>query len=165
MSVATVEITPADLVLRVASATVGASEVPANTNKGPFVEACLKAVDLAPGNPWCAAWVYYIGRKALGALWPLPKTGGCQFLHDWAKTALAVHEKPDAGDVFLVWHAELGRFAHTGLVVSVNPDGSCQTIEGNTSGSGSREGWIVAERARTFTAKDRFIGWAQLVKA
>jgi hypothetical protein len=159
-----VQIAPSDLVLRVASATVGASEVPAGSNKGPFVEACLASVDLAPGNPWCAAFVYRMGTKALGALWPLPKTGGCQFLYEWATKANAVHEKPQAGDVFLIWETALGRFGHTGFVLTVKPDGSCVTIEGNTNAGGSREGYIVAEKTRLFSLRDRFIGWAQLVK-
>lgn len=156
-------VAPAELVLRVASATVGASEVPANTNAGPFVERCQKVTGNAKGDPWCASFVAMVGVSALGALWPVRKTGGCAELAAWANTKAVLQKKPAAADVFLIWHGELGRFAHTGFVVSVNPDGSCVTIEGNTSGGGSREGWIVAERARRFKPVDRFIRWADLV--
>lgn len=159
-----IAIAPADLVLRVASGSIGASEVPANTNAGPYVELCQQVTGNKKGDPWCASWVARMGVRALGALWPLPLTGGCQALHDWAHAKAALVAAPAIGDVFLVWHAELGRFGHTGFVVRVSADGSCVTYEGNTSGGGSREGWLVAERTRRFTAQDRFIRWAPLVR-
>lgn len=162
-ALAEVRIAPRDLVLRVAAATVGASEVPANTNAGPFVERCQKVTGNTKGQPWCASFVAMVGEAALGPLWPVVKTGGCQPLHDWALGRGVVHEQPTIGDVFLVWHAELGRFAHTGFVLAVRPDGNCHTIEGNTSGAGSREGWMVAQRTRRFRPEDRFVRWTELV--
>lgn len=166
MTVELFQIAPVDLVLRVASATVGASEVPANTNAGPFVERCQKVTGNGKGDPWCAAFVAMVGVAALGKFWPVIKTGGCQQLHDWAARSGVVVAAPAAGDVFLIWHPEVdrGRFAHTGFVVRVNADGGCATIEGNTSGGGSREGWMVAERTRRFKPSDRFVRWASLVE-
>src|SRR5690242_16523378 len=142
------QISVVDLVLRNAAGRVGASEVPANTNSGPYVERVLKRVGLKKGQPWCAAEIADVGAMALEKAWPLPLTGGCQELHDWAVKQGVLVDKPERGDVFLVWHPELGRFAHTGFIVDVLADGSCSTHEGNTSGNGSREGWIVAERTR-----------------
>ena len=64
-----------------------------------------------------------------------------------------------SGDIFLVWFPSLKRFGHTGLVLSRNPDGSLETREGNTSGAGSREGWMVADRTRTLGKFDRVVRW------
>lgn len=151
-----------DLVLRVAAKSTGASEHPPNTNSGPYVERVLASVGLVKGQPWCAADVYDTGRIALGPLWPAPKTGGCQFLYEWGVGKKIVHPTPERGDVFVVWHPELGRFAHTGFIIAV--DGlTCTTHEGNTSGGGSREGWMAAERTRVFGPKDRFLRWITLL--
>lgn len=159
-----ITLSPVDLVLRVSAAPIGASEVPANSNAGPYVERVLKRVGLPKGNPWCAALVSDIGAIALGNVWPLPLTGGCAVLGDFATKHTILFEKPEVGDVFLVFHASLGRFGHTGFVIQVNADGSCRTREGNTTMvTGSREGWLYAERTRTFAPKDRFIRWANLL--
>jgi hypothetical protein len=40
---------------------------------------------------------------------------------------------------------------HTGIVVSVNADGSYTTIEGNTNEAGSREGDRVAVKVRNLS--------------
>lgn len=162
-------VSPVELVLRVAAGRVGASEVPAATNSGPYVERVLRRVGLPKGNPWCAAEVADVGAIALGGAWPLPLTGYCPTLFSWATKAAIVYDAPAVGDVFLIWNAALGRFAHTGFVTAVNADGTCCTHEGNTSGSGTREGWMVSARGRDgskprrFGQKDRFIRWAELV--
>lgn len=157
------KITPIELLLRVSAASVGATEVPPNTNAGPYVERVLATVGLKKGNPWCAAQVYDWGRIALGKKWPLPATGGCAVLGDFAKKKKILRTTPEVGDVFLIYHPELGRFAHTGLIRSVEPNGAFGTREGNTSGAGSREGWLAADRVRTFKQADRFIRWVELV--
>lgn len=163
-------ITPVDLVLLVAAKSEGASEIPADTNSGPYVERVLRRVGLKKGKPWCAAEVADTGALALGSVWPLPLTGGCQVLYEFARKRAVVYDTPERGDVFLIWHPELERFAHTGFVTSVNPDGTCNTREGNTSGGGSREGWIVSARGtdgskpRRFAREDRFIRWRELVR-
>lgn len=157
-------VSPVDLVLRVSAKSIGASEVPPNTNRGPYVERVLRRVGLKPGDPWCAAEVADTGVTALGDAWPLPLTGGCQVLYEWAAKKGCIATVPSPGDVFLVWHPELKRFGHTGFIVRTNGDGTCTTHEGNTSGGGSREGWLKAERTRAFKPEDRFIQWAELVE-
>lgn len=153
-----------ELVIRVSRATVGASEVPPASNAGPYVERVQKLTGIPKGSPWCAAQVRNVGYSALGPLWPIPAIGGCQYLHDWAKAKGVVYESPQVGDIFVVWHPELKRFGHTGLVVDqVTVDGWLCS-EGNTSGGGSREGWLVAERRRFFHPEDRFIRWIELLK-
>jgi hypothetical protein len=158
-----ISIEPVELVLRVASATVGATEIPANTNSGPYVERVLALCGLSKGQPWCACEVANVGIAALGTSWPVPHTGGCQALYDWGSKKSIVKVMPQRGDIFLIWHPELGRFAHTGFIITQKLSGAWKTHEGNTSGSGSREGWIVAERERRFSDRDRFLRWADLL--
>lgn len=159
-----ITIAPIDLVLRVSAKSVGASEHPPNSNAGPYVERVQKVTGNQKGDPWCASEVADTGQIALGPAWPLPLTGGCQVLADFAKAkGCRYGGMPHRGDVFLVWHPELGRFAHTGFVVLVQSDGTCVTHEGNTSGGGSREGWIKAERTRRFKPDDRFVRWVELL--
>lgn len=147
--------TDADLLIKIALACEGASEVPPNTNAGPFVERCLKVVGLPKGQPWCAAFVAMCGRVAFDEDWPLPLTGGCAVLGDFAKKKGWLVDKPKRGDLFLIWHPELGRFAHTGFCIDDKGD----SISGNTSGAGSREGWIVGRRKWAFKPEDKFIRW------
>lgn len=159
-----ITLSPIDLVLRVSAKSDGASEHPANSNAGPYVERVQRVTGNKKGDPWCASEVADTGVIALGKDWPLPLTASCQRLAEFAKEKGIRFLKPERGDVFLVWHEELGRFAHTGFVVDVHPDGSCTTREGNTSGGGSREGWMKAERVRRFKPEDRFVRWVKLLE-
>jgi CHAP domain len=156
-----------DMLLRVARATVGASEVPANTNAGPYVERVLKGTGHGKGAPWCAAWVTDVGVQALGDQWPVRKTASVQQMADWAQAAkcryVAAKAPAAVGDLFCLWFPSLKRYAHVGIVTEVAADGkTVKTVEGNTSGAGEREGWLVAERTRTLTSKDRLIRWVQV---
>ena len=163
-----ITIAPIELVLRVAAATVGAGESPPNTNRGPFVAACLAATGLPEGHPWCAAWATHIGVMALGGAWPVLKSASVQQQCEWAAKRqvrlVATKAKAERGDLFALWYPKLNRWAHIGLVEAVAKDGkTVETIEGNTSGSGSREGWLVARKTRTLGPRDRLIRWAPLV--
>lgn len=152
----TLQLLPQELVLRCAAATVGACEV--GVNAGPYVERVLKLTGLDKGNPWCAAHVCGVGTAALGASWPVVKTASCVQLSEWARTQGVLTTTPEPGAIFLLHYEKLHRFAHTGFVVRKDGE-SWVTNEGNTSGSGSREGWLVAQRSRRFGPNDRFIHW------
>lgn len=139
-------------------------------NCGQWVEAFLAHVGLPKGKPWCAAFVAFVGYwvfydfTAKRSYWPLKRTGGCQELHD-ATPAPCRYTTPQGGDIFLIWFEHIAggpRFAHTGLVFDVHPDGSCTTIEGNTNEDGSRNGWKVAMKTRRFGPKDRFLRWTEI---
>lgn len=151
--------TDRDLLLKVAAATEGATENPTNSNAGPYVERVLERTGLGKGLPWCAAWVADVGVIALGDRWPLPKTASCAMLGEAAAKAGILHDKPEVGDVFLLYYSSLGRFAHTGIVTAVNADGTIGTLEGNTNDGGSRDGWGVFRRTRRVGSRDRFIRW------
>lgn len=167
-SASVITLSPVELVLRVAAATLGAGESPPNTNRGPFVAECLKTTGLPEGHPWCAAYTTRVGLAALGAAWPVLKSASVQMQAEWAakRNCRLVATKTPAlpGDLFCLYYPTLKRFAHIGFVVSVKPDGrTIETLEGNTSGNGSREGWVVASKTRVLTARDRLIRWANVV--
>lgn len=151
---------PVTAVLNVARSFKGwASEV--GSNRGQAVEAFLAFVGLAPGNPWCAAFVAYVGRAVLDTTWPLPRVGGCASLGEAAVARGLLRDSPKVGDIFLMYSPTHQRFNHTGFVTSVSSSGQCGTVEGNTNAGGSPEGTGVFERTRTFGPRDRFIRWTE----
>lgn len=161
--------TAVELLLSIAQATEGACEQPPGSNKGPYVERLLAGVGLKPGDPWCAAQLYDWGAKAFGLHWPLPRTGSCSALGDYAKLHSALVEQPQIGDVFLWWEQVSGvyRFAHTGVVLAVPTPGVVRCIAGNTVRPGFpgdiRDGWLVGVRTDSFKPTDRFIRWTTLL--
>jgi len=161
-----VNLSALDLVIRVSRATAGACEVPAGSNAGPYVERIQRLTGLKKGDPWCACEVRNVGYSALGPLWPVPAIGGCQYLSEWAAEHGILETLPAIGDIFLLWEKVGGtyRFAHTGFIIGQVTAAGWPTHEGNTSGGGSREGWLVAERTRLFKAEDRFVRWVNLLK-
>lgn len=135
-------------------------EAPPGSNRGVEVDYWIKECGLDPAGKfaWCAAFVGAVGRQALGHLWPCPRTASVAVLAKWAAEGNYIELSAGLGDLFVVWHPELKRFAHVGIVTAVNA-GTMSTIEGNTSGGGSREGWGVFARQRTLKAEDRCIRW------
>ena len=135
------------------------------SNRGEAVEAYLKCTGNPPGDPWCMAFVSWVGVTVLGAQWPLKITAGCQDAYVSAVARHLVVDKPKAGDVFLRWYDSKGRYAHAGFVASVSEDGTFETIEGNTSDPSKpamREGWGVFKRTRggpTDKGKYAFLRW------
>lgn len=128
-------------------------EVPLGSNRGPRVEEMQKAAGISPGDPWCCAadftW-YKEGATALGITSPLPVTGYCPAMVNWARThgrlIPAAHAAP--GDPVFYWSDSMGRFSHTGLCRLNLGNGKIIAIEGNTNDNGSREGWGVYQKVR-----------------
>nr|WP_278044159.1 CHAP domain-containing protein [Herbihabitans rhizosphaerae] len=103
-----------------------------------------------PANPdnwvdWCAQWVSWIFAQAGQPLPDMQTYGGdtknTGFQHvpaakAWAKAHGWYHEGTtgiQTGDVVTIdWEGD-GESNHTGIVTKVHPDGSFETIEGNTS--------------------------------
>lgn len=145
-------------------------------NAGEMVEVLLASVGLKRGQPWCAAYVSYIGHQAFlneedptKSTWPLPMTGGCAELGEYAAAHNVLVEDGQRGDLFLLKLTVEGvhRFAHVGVILS-GPDasGRYRTIEGNTNdGDGSREGFKVSMRRRTIDSASghRFVRWVSLL--
>jgi hypothetical protein len=172
-----IPLTPAFLIAA-AGGYIGVREEGGN-NRGQLVELFLRASDAKPGQPWCAAFVHYVGfwshydHVLHRSFWPLPRTASCWVLGEFARRHGILAREPQPGDVFLVFDPGRQRFAHTGIVVSVlaseqRPSGQlwyeCRTIEGNTNEEGSREGNAVAQKHRRFypDAGDRFVRWVEL---
>lgn len=136
--------------------------VEVGSNTGQAVNAILARVGLPPGQPWCAAFVAYIGWLVLRERWPLGMVGGCVSLSDEAVAKRLRRVSPAAGSIFLLWHPNATpapRFGHTGFIWDQLPSGKWRTVEGNTNAGGSPEGTGVFVRERTFAAEDRFINW------
>ena len=136
-------------------------------NRGPWVRLYCMGND---GEPWawCAGFVSYIIQQATnhhGVECPIKYTLSCDQmakdaieadrLNRWAsKETDGVHPsvvvKP--GDVFLVYKGN-NDWTHTGIITSVSTT-SIQTIEGNTNDEGSREGYEVCARTRSYDKLD-----------
>lgn len=139
--------------LMTAISQINVVEVPMGSNRGPQVDVYLRRVGLDPtagSYSWCAAFVYYCfdeAAKSLSVKNPLPKTAGVLKL--WKTSAFSKISQADAlnnpalvtpGDIFIIDHgAGLG---HTGIVESIN-GGNMVTVEGNTNGALSRNGYGV----------------------
>jgi len=140
-----------DNALRIASGYVGVRET--GRNMGPEVDVFLRSVGLGPGYAWCAAFVHHCfdrGSAAEGLDNPCPHTAGALRLWDLCPSKWQIkpenHASVQPGDVFVIDHNH--GLGHVGFVESVRDDGTLVTIEGNTSGNGSREGDGVYRRTR-----------------
>jgi hypothetical protein len=97
------------------------------------VDKYLSAVGLGgTRNPYCAAYVYWVGKTALGTANPFPRSAWSpDFLNSptWLKGRGTI---PRPGDTFGIYFPSKGRVAHTGLVW-VWGKTYVRTIEANTS--------------------------------
>ncbi len=141
---------------------LGVEEIPRGSNWGRDIQKYLKSVSINFPASWCMAFVYWCFDE-----WahitahenPLVKTGGV--LAQWNqidpryKIVSNLKEVPlKAGDIFIMNHGH--GLGHTGFVESV--EGSViNTIEGNTNDTGSREGYEVCRRKRSFNQIVGFI--------
>jgi hypothetical protein len=172
-----IPLTPSFLIAA-ASSFVGLGEV-GGDNSGQVVELFLREVKQSAAQPWCAAFVHHVGHWShydfitKKSSWPLPATASCYELGAFAEGLKISVREPCPGDLFLKYSKTLNRFAHTGIVVSVDakhPIGDkdwlvqCTTIEGNTNDDGSANGHATLQRTRTLNTfvGDRFIRWANL---
>ena len=156
--------TSREKVIAVAAQEIGVLEA-TGKNDGPRVEAYLKSVGLAKGNPYCAAGVYWSGKQALGNVNPYPRSGWSpDFVTPPTWTYSKGGQWPQPGDAGGIYFSNKGRIAHTFLIAGSAksptswkwraPSGYFRTIEFNTSldaSAGSardREGGGVASKLR-----------------
>lgn len=163
---------PVRAVINTAQRFVGNLEYPKNSNHGITPDFCNWWVikDMRPfpmgggGAPWCATFVSTIGRLALGVSWPIPMTSDVTKLARWAQDRGLFRQRPaiahvQGGDIFLVPNSDNTDWTHTGFITTVNRiNDTISTIEGNTDGSGSREGNGVYVRSRNIDFIDT-INW------
>lgn len=111
----------------------GVAEQPPGSNESPEIAEFRKAVEGAPGpGPWCA---YYVSWAAKQAGTPMGDRGegfaSVDAAYAWAqRSGKAIPNgegvRPKVGDVIIFDE-------HMGLVTGVKPDGTVETIEGNSS--------------------------------
>jgi hypothetical protein len=130
-------------------------------NKGEFVEWFQTAVDgKASGEPWCLGFVQrclqivdaQMAEAGEHGKTCLRQTEWTIGLYQQAPSGSEL-DNPESGCIVVWEHSENGKATgkgHVGIVVGVNPDGTFQTVEGNTSaGVGiQREGDGVYLRTR-----------------
>jgi hypothetical protein len=138
-----------------AVATIGVREI-GFTNTGPEVNQYLQFVGLAPGDPWCAAYVCFRIYKAAHEVgvditkWI--KSGSAEALYLNAKQKGLLIDTPQPGCVFFEYFPAMNRYAHTGFVRSVSAGNTFSTVEGNSNTDGAREGYEVCSNARIVMA-------------
>ena len=136
-------------VVPVAELFVGWLKEATGANDGPWVEAVQRTTGNRRGDAWCASWVNFVLQIAYSGRSPLPVTASCDVILEWARKHNRIVETPEPGDVFLVMRTPTDA-VHTGFVSRETPS-TVLTMEGNTNGGGSREGWGVFARERRKT--------------
>lgn len=120
--------------MAVAISQIGTQEA-SGRNDGPVVK-YLRSVGLYAGDPYCAAFVHWCGREALGPANPFPRSG---YSPDFVTRPTWVRGRgttPAPGDAFGIYFPAKGRIAHTGLVRGIQGR-SMRTVEANTSPAAS----------------------------
>jgi hypothetical protein len=156
---------PINAVIAEAKLYLGEEEKPKLSNRSPRIDYWLLETGVGFGLPWCSAYVSAVGRQALGRAWPVPRTASVQAMVDWAKTLVSAgvwQEKPESGDLFVLYFDSLKRYAHVGLVITVSGE-KFIAIEGNTNTDGSRDGYGVYIRERKMLPTTRFIRWKNML--
>ncbi len=172
--------------LHVAVTQLKVREDPPNSNRGPEVDGYLASVGRSPGDPWCAAFVFWCIEQAWGNIVdggpetpderyipPFPQTAYTPGIWTWAKgQGKKCYLTPEdvksgaadvpAGALFLLFGRVRGekreRVKHVGFVEQYNPvDGVICTVEGNTNPGGSREGGGVYRLEREIGEIYRFV--------
>jgi hypothetical protein len=123
-------------IVAAAAGEVGQAEQPPGSNDSPRIAMYRKATAGAPGpGPWCAYFVSWAARQAGTPVGPNGNgSGSVDALYAWAQQtgrAQPASYTPKPGDL-IVWDE------HIGIVENVLPNGSIQTIEGNSSDRVSR---------------------------
>jgi len=147
-----------EIMVSLAQSKVGVKEHPKNSNRGKQVQEFQAATWLeGTGWPWCAAFICWLVLKALAQFkgvvpkgFARPQTAGAWDFERWATKMkgkgverFEAGEKPiEPGDILVY------TFSHIGIAECPERRGSVCAIEGNTDGSGTREGGGVYRQNR-----------------
>ncbi len=121
-----------------AAAELGVKEAPPGSNNAPRIADYRTAVPGGGVGPWCAYFVSWVAQQS-GT--PLGDRGqgfaAVQDVRAWLKGSGRLAEGPAAvgrpGDLVFFDRNRDGVWDHIGLVEATLPDGSVQTLEGNSS--------------------------------
>lgn len=139
-----------EVAVEIAVSQLGVHEQGGN-NRGEQVETYLASVRLPPGEPWCAAgmfWTFEQAAKRLGLVNPCPRVGSAAKLWRLGEP-ICRDSNPSPGAVYVLQHDPVKQTGHTGIIESVNDDGTVTEISFNTNAAGSREGNCVARHTGT----------------
>lgn len=139
-------------IVSVAASQVGVRE--SKTNGGPQIAEYQMATWLPVGAwPWCAAFVCWVVREAVGnedVTFKRPRTAGAWDFERWCREQdnSVRLRKSHAGDI-KAGDIIVFTFSHIGIATGApDKNGNVPTIEGNTNGAGSREGDGVYSKTR-----------------
>jgi hypothetical protein len=151
----------AEAVAQLAESRVGVRES-GGANKGPRLQEFFDADHYDPNGPkpgddgyaWCAAfvcWAVYQAVKDRRITFKRPTTPGAWDFERWAheQDKSVILKKPHGGDIK---RGDIVVFKHSHIGIAVGHatiNGSVRTVEGNTNGSGGREGDGVYARVRS----------------
>ena len=101
--------------------------------------------------PWCMAFVWDVFRiaEASELFYDGKKTASCPTLMAWADDKKKLYTTGQRGDIVFFNFGGGNVATHTGIVVTANADGSCETVEGNTGSVSQTNGGMVATKHRT----------------
>ena len=136
-------------VVEIYSAEVGVREA-TGRNDGAEVEKYLASTGLSGGYAWCAAFVAWTFEQAD------IRTVKSAWSPAWFPEGKTIYVRgnpsnmiPQRADVFGIYFSNLRRIAHVGFIDEWQESSSFAiTVEGNTNGSGSREGDGVYRKRR-----------------
>ena len=132
----------------IAKGEVGVRE--SGSNRGVRVELYQKSTWMEPGPwPWCAAFVCWCLRQAHSiapTVAPLPDTPRAFEFEKWGRLYFDLVKSPESvgyGDLVIY------DFSHIGIACTASRSGKVWVVEGNTDGSGGRDGDGVYLRRRS----------------
>jgi hypothetical protein len=146
-----VQVPTIDNVIQTYRAEIGVRELTGN-NDGDRVETYLKSTDLGKGYAWCAAFVNYAfsinGIKTVDK--PAWSPSWFSSEHLIYKRDFKLIKPPAVGDIFGIYFKSKKRIAHVGFIDEAwnNNSKYITTVEGNTNGTGDREGDGVYRKRR-----------------
>ena len=142
----------ADSVVTKAKTFLGVKESPAGINRVVFNTDNYAKEVYAPDYPWCCTFVWDVFRLcgAPGLFYGGKKTARCQTVYEWGKEKKLTVPKNSGrkGDLIIYdWNGN-GVAQHIGFILSKKPDGTYDTIDGNTAVGNFSNGGEVMQRKR-----------------
>lgn len=142
----------ADSVVTKAKSFLGVKESPAGSNNVAFNTDYYGKEVSGPDYPWCCTFVWDVFRlcNASELFYGGKKTARCQTVYEWGKEKKLTVPKGSGkkGDLIIFdWNGN-GVAQHIGFILSKNPDGTYNTIEGNTAVGNDSNGGEVMQRKR-----------------
>ena len=122
-----------------ASAELGVAEQPPGSNDAPRIaEYRTATAGAAAGQPWCAYFTSWVAAQAGVPIGPDGQgLGYVPTVKQWAEQTgryiPAGAGSPQVGDLVVFDRGGDGVLDHIGVVTGASPDGSIQTVEGNSS--------------------------------